>query len=227
MSEPRAVEPISYARAGVQIAVDVRPAALLVPNIAAIATIFLKLTETESPFDAIISAVRTSRWNVHNFWDGMLTAPFLLSIPLAFWTARLCKNPFTGRTERIIAWCISASSMVMTLLAIAYGTVMSVTTGRFVAATIVSIIALTVLGLSLLRLQRLFSTYVPVLIGMTGSFAINTLLTILIVMTHSGWRVATFIDLALATAQLAAMAVLVRKYRRAMDDPIAPNLEGV
>jgi hypothetical protein len=216
MSEPpRDVEPISYARPSFQIAVDVRPAALLAVNLAAIVTLFLRLTNTQSPLAALVASLREGPPNAARFWDSMLTAPFLLSIPLALWTARLCLRPMVGPSERIVAWCITGVSMTMTLFAVGYCTVLSITSGRFFAATVVSYIALSVLGLALVRLRWLFATYVPVLVAMTGSFAINTILTVLVVLTHSPWRVGSMVDLLVALAQFVAMMILVQQYRTA------------
>ncbi len=208
-------EPLSYAHVAPKLTTKVRPSVLMVPNLAAVMTIFLKLTGSESPFDVISTAV-FSGISTQHFWEGMLTAPFLLSIPLVLWTGRLCLRPHVRKTERIIASCVSITAGAMTVLAIGYCGYLSIGNSRFAVPMAIASMAVVVLAVSLWKLMPFVETYVPAFFAMTGAFATNTLLTVLVVTQHSAWRFGSIFDLTVAIAQFIAMIVLVRQCQIAM-----------
>src|SRR5689334_6779278 len=96
--EPASIPPVAtlaYAQGSRAAMIDIRPHALLIPNLAAVVVCFLPISYGESPIGPIVSYVRhffgsTGRSDI---WETFITGPFLLSIPLAIWTIRLCVQP--------------------------------------------------------------------------------------------------------------------------------------
>jgi hypothetical protein len=218
MSDPIEREtPISYAQLGEPL-ILAKPFVMLPGNLAAIVMIFVKLTQTQSPFDVLVAFVRNaSRGNVSSgeFWDAIITSPFLLSIPLAAWTVRLCFNPIAGKSERAVVSSLSVASMTMTLLAAGYCVVHLFKEPRFIVPGLGSLVVLAIFLLMLWKVSGLRSTYLPALVVITGAFATNLLLTVLLVLTNPSWASGLMIGLLIGVTQLLATGFMVRKYTRA------------
>src|SRR5262249_53365927 len=113
MSEADEVEvpTLGYAQGSRGSYSDVRPLALLLPNLLALVVPFLSVSGDDPPIGPILDYARHlfrpgSRSPV-DIWEAFITGPFLLAIPLAIWTVRLSIQPRARRMESIAAWSMA------------------------------------------------------------------------------------------------------------------------
>jgi hypothetical protein len=219
--EPASIPPVAtlaYAQGSSHASlIDIRPHALLIPNLAAVVVCFLPISYGESPIGPIVSYVghyfgRTGHWDI---WEAFITGPFLLSIPLAIWTIRLCVQPRSTRREAIVAWSITLTALTMTLLACGYAAVVGGKHPLFLVAVLAALAILVAAAVAVWTLRIARSAYPPALLAMTAVYAANATLTLLIVLTHSPLESGSVAGTIVVVAQLIALAVLYRGWRDA------------
>jgi hypothetical protein len=196
----------------------VRATPLVIPNLIAVCLLFMPLHSGGPPVDSVINYARLlvrlrGQPGGGATWEALITGPFLLAIPLGVWTLRLAVAPRPRDVERTIAWSLTLTSIVMTLLCVAYCAWLG--QRRFIlpiAAT------LAVLGLAVACLSRLWPirrAWPVALLAMTAAWAANTTLTSLVVVSHQTWRAGSVIGLLVVIAQLGMMIVCVVRWRGA------------
>jgi len=218
LNAPNAPEPtLAYAQGPEHAAVLViRPFALLLPNLLALAVLFLPISGEDPPIGPIIEYVRLHvfKENVHSsIWEAFITGPFLLAIPLAAWTIRLCIRPAARRREVIAAWAINLTALAMTLFAATYAAHLIPTFHGFLAAVSAAAVILIVGAVALWFLRSMRFTYPAALLAMTMVYCANVTLTILVVLAHSSWQTGSVLGVIVVAAQLAAMIFLFMRWR--------------
>jgi hypothetical protein len=141
-------------------------------------------------------------------WDAMLCAPFLLGIPLALWTLRLAIRPTPSKFERSAAWAASCASIAVTLILLIYAAYAR----RFMFAATASVVLLFICALVIWSVRDLSSTYLPSLLAVTAAHAVNTLLTMLVIVSHSEWNFAIVFTLLVVASQIIASGLLLVRF---------------
>jgi hypothetical protein len=219
MTQSSAPQPIAYAQPvdAAVVSESIRPVALLAGNVLAVLLPFVKFTPSESPFDVIVEyaghfpghGVRS----VH-FWDAMITAPFLLAFPLAVWTLRLCIFPRPSRATRGAAWGVTCSSAAITAVVVGYCAMQLSAKPQFVPAFVTTLAILILTVIAVWSLRRSMYSYAPPLLAMTGAFAANAAMTVLVVVSHQTWAVGTVVGAIVVAFQLIGGCVVWRSWRR-------------
>ena len=196
---------------------DVRPVALLLPNLAAIAVCFLPINGDDPPIGPILEYIGrfTGSRGHSNIWEAFITGPFLLSIPLAIWTIRLCIRPRIRRRESIIAWAMTTTALTMTLIAAGYTTLLIARYRRFAVAVLASLAILVAGAMAVWRLRAWKFAYPPALLAMTAVYAANVVLTILVVTSHAPWQSGSIGGAIVVAGQVLASALLFVRVSRA------------
>ena len=208
--------PLGYAESPSSAALPshVRAWPLVVPNLMALGLLIIPVASeyvVRPPFRYAAEWIRTRHYpDSATTWDAMVTAPFLLAIPLALWTVRLSARPRPRPIERIIAWSMTIVSLAMTLLCIGYCVWLGV--GRFRLALIVSIVVL-ILSATEMMMLPMRRAWPGALLAMTLTWASNASLVACVLLSYSelsGGIAACFLT---AAAQLIVGAVCVRRWR--------------
>ena len=210
--------PLGYAESASPAALpsQIRAWPLLVPNVMTLSILFLPLVNGEGPIAPVFRYVaywfRNHRYPPSGFtWEAMITAPFLLAIPLALWTIRLSLAPRPRRIERIIAWSITLVSLTMTLLCCAYCLVLGPRRFGIPVLASVFVLAISATGLSLLRHLR--HAWPVALLAMTAAWALNATLTLLVLLSHTKW-VAGMVAIAITVlAQIIVGIICICRWR--------------
>jgi hypothetical protein len=220
MSDPRAdLSPltISYAQPlSGAVAPAIRPTLLLVPNLLAVAVLFLRFTNNQSPFEVLVDYARTIRGGGRgrDLWDAMVTGPFLLAFPLAAWTLRLTHSPSTRRAERTTAWGVTCASAALTLVVSGFCATQLAKEPRFTSALIATLLLLALGAAGAWSLRRLMWSYAPALLAMTAAYAANATMTTLVVLSHHRWMPGSVVGAIVVIWQIVATAILFRRWRR-------------
>jgi hypothetical protein len=215
---------VAYAQPvdGAAVSEPIRPLALLAGNVLAVVLPFVKFTQSESPFDVIVGYARnfSSRGvRAPQLWDAMITAPFLLALPLAGWTVRLCRLPRASRAQRGVAWGVTCSSAAVTAVVTGYCGTQLWQHPRFVPAFLTTLTILALTAVAVRSLRRVMWSYAPALLAMTGASAANTAMTVLVVVSHQRWNAGTVIGAAVVLLQLGGAAVVYFRWRREAPPP--------
>jgi hypothetical protein len=149
----------------------------------------------------------------------MITGPFLLAIPLAVWTLRLTVAPRPHAAERAVAWSLTLTSLVMTLLCMGY--CLSLRQPRFILPIAVTLVVIGMVAACVLWLWRMRRAWPPALLGMTGAWAANTTLTSLVLLSRLQSQVGIVVALLVVLAQLALLVVCAWHWGRAGAAPVA------
>jgi hypothetical protein len=199
--------PIAYAQGPAEVRRAVpRPTWLVLPNVLAMSFLFQHYVD-----DTIMQSLLGFARNLfpstrgHELWDAMLCAPFLLSIPLALWTIRLAIWPTPRKLERSIAWAISCASVGVTLIMIAYAGFVKMFQPAAVAVVVFIIVSVWVIWTT----RHWMTSYLPALLAMTAAHVANTLLTMLVVLSHSERNLSVEFTLLVVAAQITASAILI------------------
>ena len=195
----------------------IRATPLLVPNLLALLVLFLPLLSGETPLAPVeryageLISKRAQPQN-HVKWDALITGPFLLAIPLALWTIRLCLAPRARAAERAVAWSVTLVSITMTILCMGY----CLATGprRFWLPMLIAIVVLGASSCGVAALWRLRRAWPTALIAMTGAWATNATLTISILRTHAPWTAGVVAGLLAIVAQFIVGVACIARWRR-------------
>jgi hypothetical protein len=200
-----------------------RPWALVLPNLIAIAVLFLPVTETEPPIRPLAryaGALFHRQVQSTNVAEALLTAPFLLPIPLAVWTIRLAITARSRWWERLAAWCATATAVGMTLIACAYCLYLSIRRQPwFLLAVGVALPLLVASAVTVRRSWRAGARSQAALFAATLAYATNTIMTVFIVRAHFQWAAGSVLGAVVSAAQLAAVGWLSRGL--SLTDPVA------
>jgi len=197
-------------------ALRVRPFALLLPNLLAVVVLFLPMSSNDAPIGPIVEYVRhhVFKQNIRSdIWEAFITGPFLLAIPLAAWTIRLCIRPATSRREVITAWAITLTALAMTFFATAYVIYLIPKMHGFVWAASATAVILAAGAAALWFLRSMILAYPAALLAMTLVYCADVTLTILVVLVHTRWQTGSVLGLIVVGAQLVAMIFLFFRWR--------------
>jgi hypothetical protein len=208
---------LAYAHGPAHAAVlRVRPFALLVPNLLAVVVLFLPISGNDGPLGPIMEYVRRHvlKENIRSdIWEAFITGPFLLALPLALWTIRLCIRAAANRREVIAAWGITLTALAMTLFATGYVTYLIPKMHGFVRAASATVAILAAGAAALWCLRSTLFAYPAALLGMTIVYCADVTLTIFVVLAHSPWQTGSVLGLIVVAAQLAALIFLFTRWR--------------
>jgi hypothetical protein len=196
-----------------------RPTPLLIPNVIALIVLVLPIHNDDTPLSPILDWVaRLGSGGGPSLllMDALLTGPFLLAIPLAAWTVRLCLTRLRPPAAAETWTALSVTLTALTMLVICLGYCVFGQPRQFGGAAAGGAAILAVGAGGLWTTRHLRRQYPLALLAMTTAWAANATLTTLVVVAHAAWRFGTVVAMVVVAAQIAGGIACVRRWRPAV-----------